>query len=56
MDYYLHCYGFPLPKIIAPKRNAEGVGVWLDIDDARRTMRRDQRVFLDDLIKLLQKR
>ena len=55
MDYYFHCYGFPLPKIIATKRNTEGIGVWLSIDDARRTMRRDQRVFLDDLIKLLQK-
>ena len=50
-NYKFHVYAFELPERIPAKTNAEGKGVWISLDYARRQMRHDQRIFIEEFAK-----
>ena len=50
-DYMFHVYAFELDKMHKTRKNAEGEGVWLYLEQALKHMRRDQRKFVEPLIK-----
>lgn len=53
--YIQYAFGFPLDKPYTAKKNSEGKGLWYRADDARKVIRRDQKVFLTKLLDNLEK-
>lgn len=51
-DYDIHVYSFKLDRKIPARTTEEGKGVWLSLDRAMSSMRKDQRIFLQDFKEL----